>query len=114
MLAAGASVEKAMALFSRILRDRGNTKLKDLAADLGLPRSTLYRLTGTLLAHGLIARGERGYYDAGLSLAEDLRGVTASGQLARLSRPLLQRLADACGATAHLGVLENDMVTYLV
>jgi DNA-binding IclR family transcriptional regulator len=107
-------MEKALTLFARITRDRGHTALTHLAADLALPRSTLYRLTGRLRANGLITRSARGHYDIGLPLLEDLRGATPAGQLAKLSRPGLQRLADATQATAHLGVLEDGMVTYLV
>jgi DNA-binding IclR family transcriptional regulator len=109
-----ASLEKALLLFNRVLHDRGRTALKQLAADLGLPRSTLYRLTATLQDFGLITRHTRGHYDIGLKLAACLEGITWVSQLARLSRPLLQRLADDCGSTAHLGVLEDGMVTYVV
>jgi len=108
------SLEKALLLFNRVLHDRGNTALKHLASDLGLSRSTLYRLAGTLQDFGLITRQSRGFYDIGLKLAASLQGVTLLNQLSRLSRPLLQRLADECGATAHLGVLEDGMVTYVV
>ena len=109
-----ASLEKGLALFNRIARDRGRTPLAGLAADMGLPRSTLYRLTNALEGAGMIARRERHHYEVGLPLAEALRGITPAGQLARLCRPALRRLASTCGATAHLGVMENDMVTYLV
>ncbi|GLR67077.1 IclR family transcriptional regulator [Acidocella aquatica] len=109
-----ASLEKGLDLFNRIARDRGQTPLAALAAEMGLPRSTLYRLTNALEGAGMIARLERHHYEVGLPLAEALRGMTPESQLARLSRPALRRLASTCGATAHLGVMENDMVTYLV
>jgi DNA-binding IclR family transcriptional regulator len=106
--------EKGLVLFNRILIDRGETLLAELAADLELPRSTLYRLTGALERAGLISRLTRGRYDIALPLAERVNGVSANKQLARLCRPALGKLAKACEATAHLGVMENDMVTYLV
>jgi DNA-binding IclR family transcriptional regulator len=109
-----ASVDKALTLFWRIARDRGATPLKTLLADLNLPRSTRHRLVATLQEFGLITRDSRGVYAVGLPLLEALDGITPAQHLARLSRPVLQDLADLCGATAHLGVLENDMVTYLV
>jgi DNA-binding IclR family transcriptional regulator len=40
--------------------------------------------------------------------------VSVAGQIAQVSRPFLQSLARDCRATAHLGVRDNDMVTYLV
>jgi DNA-binding IclR family transcriptional regulator len=109
-----ASLEKALTLFGRIAQDRGSTSLTKLVADLELPRSTLYRLVSALQDFGFITRGSRGFYDIGLPLVETLNGIQPATHLARISRPALQELADLCGATAHLGVLENDMVTYLV
>jgi DNA-binding IclR family transcriptional regulator len=112
--AAVASLEKALVLFNRIVRDRGDTPLRELAGDLGLSRSTLYRLAGTLQEFGLITRHARGYYGVGLPLTARLQGLTVASRLAQLSRPPLQSLADECGSTAHLGVLEDGMVTYVV
>ncbi len=109
-----ASLEKGLDLFALISRDRGKTQLSQLAFDLQLPRSTLYRMVGVLERAGLVTRLARGRYDVGMKLAETFEGITVKGQMARLARPVLQELAAACGATAHLGVLEHDMVTYLV
>ncbi len=109
-----ASLEKGLALFNLIARDHGQTPLKELAAGLALPRSTLYRLISALEAAGMITRLQHHHYEIGVPLAEALHGITPSGQLARLCRPALRQLARTCGATAHLGVMENDMVTYLV
>jgi DNA-binding IclR family transcriptional regulator len=109
-----AAIEKSLALFQRILRDDGQTALPQLAADLALPRSTLYRLTGALEDAGLIHRLETGRYITGIGLLAQVGGLSAASQLVRLARPLLKQLAQSCGATAHLGIMEKDMVTYLV
>lgn len=109
-----AALVKGLTLFNLVAADRGRTELTGLAADLALPRSTLYRLAGTLQEMGLITRLSRGHYDIGLRLAELLDGVTVKNTLVRLCRPALRALAQSRGATAHLGILENDMVTYVV
>jgi IclR family acetate operon transcriptional repressor len=113
-LSGTAALEKCLVLFHRIVADRGCTCVTELAGNLGLPRSTLYRMTGVLERAGFIARIRPGYFSVGLGLAEDMYGVTPNRQIQEASRPLLQELADKCGATAHLGVMENDMVTYVV
>ena len=113
-ISGSASLEKGLDLFNRILNNRGETPLGGLAAELDLPRSTLYRLIGALERAGLITRLSRGRYDVGLPIAERLHAISSTEHLARLCRPSLHRLAKACKATAHLGVMENDMVTYLV
>jgi IclR family acetate operon transcriptional repressor len=109
-----ASLEKGLILFERILRDRGRTSLAALADDMKLPRSTLYRAIATLESRGLIARIAHGRYDVGMMIVVQMETVSAKAQLAAICRPLLRKLAEDCNATAHLGVMENDMVTYLV
>ena len=109
-----ASLGKCLELFRRILADRGNTPLAVLARDMKLPSSTMYRLVGALRDAGLVARKQRGRFSAALTLAELMEGISANEQIAAVSRPALARLAVDCHATAHLGVMENDMVTYLV
>lgn len=108
------SLDRCLTLFNRIAADRGCTDIAVLAADMALPRSTRYRMTGALAQAGLIARVKPGHFGIGFGLLETLRGVTAQGEIAALSRPYLQSLAAQSHATAHLGVMENDMVTYLV
>jgi DNA-binding IclR family transcriptional regulator len=112
--AGNAALLKGLGLFNLIAADRGRTELTGLAAELALPRSTLYRLAGTLQEMGLITRLSRGHYDIGLPLAEMLDGVTVKNTLVALCRPALRALAQGRGATAHLGILEDGMVTYLV
>lgn len=81
---------------------------------MGLPRSTTHRILSELHAQGLILRLARGRYDIGLGLAEAVSAASFNGQLAQVSREPLARLVKRSGLTAHLGVFENDMVTYLV
>ncbi len=108
------ALARGLGLLNLILRDGGHTKALDLARPLGLSRATLHRLLGELHRAGLILRVGRGRYDAGLGLAVSISGVSFNTQLARAARPALQRLVKRQGVTAHLGVLENEMVTYLV
>ncbi len=109
-----AAIERAIDLMAAVVRDDGATRLSDLAKGLGLPLPTAYRMVAAFERKGLLARGERGRYGAGLGLAELVPHIDAMTTLARASRPALRRLARGMGLTAHLGVLEADMVTYLV
>jgi DNA-binding IclR family transcriptional regulator len=69
-----ASQDKGLGLFTQILDDPGRTPLPNLAADLDLSRSTLYRICKVLERAGLIIRVSCGHYDVGLLLAEKLPG----------------------------------------
>ena len=109
-----ATLEKGLVLLKRIARDRGACRLADLTDDLALSRSTLYRLCGVLQRHGLIARLGPDRYDISQAFLAVVASLSENEQLVRVSRPHLEMLARACGATAHIGVMDNDMVTYLV
>ncbi|PWR19668.1 IclR family transcriptional regulator [Zavarzinia compransoris] len=106
------ALDRALALFAAVLRDRGRTSLAEIARAEHLPVSTAHRLIAAFERQRLIARGTRGRYIAGMGLLEltpDRRHV-----LAQASRPVLRKLARAEKRTAHLGILEAEMVTYLV
>ena len=108
------SLSKGLDLFRLIADDGGHTRISQLAIDLGYPRTTLHRLLGELLRHRMILRVGHGRYAPGMVLAEIEPATHFNEQLASIARPLLQTLADNNKCTAHLGVLEDAMVTYLV
>jgi len=86
----------------------------EIAEHCGVPFSTAYRLMRTLSARGWVVPAQRGRYLLGpraLSMGEAL---PFGDLLQAVARPELARLALRCKGHAHLGILENDMVTYLV
>jgi DNA-binding IclR family transcriptional regulator len=109
-----AALRKALALFERILADRGNTPLAVIGREMALPSSTVYRLVTALERGGWVCRVGRGRYDVGIGVIESLAGISAHDLLAKVARPVLNGLARRTRATVHLGVWEGDMVTYLV
>ncbi len=110
----GAAVlERALDLWVQVMSDP-DCVLSELAAKLGVPASTAHRWIAVFERRGLVARIGRGRYSAGLVLAQ-MAGLTETNIiLAAVARPLLRRLGHPSGRTAQLGVLEDDMVTYLV
>lgn len=108
------SLGRALALFRRIAEDKGRTPFAVLSEELGLSTSTAHRLVTALLQHGLVSRVGHGRYDVGLVAMEFARGRGPNDILERAARPLLKRMSKRVGLTAHLGVLESGMVTYLV
>lgn len=110
----GAAVlEKALDLLIQVMSDP-DCALGELAAKLGVPPSTAHRWIAVFERRGLLARIGRGRYATGLALAQ-MAGLTEPNLvLAAVSRPLLRHLGRHPERAAHLGVLEDDMVTYLV
>lgn len=104
-----------LALLQALARSPGPVPAAALARELGLPRSTTYHLLAELVDAGFAVHlPEERRYGLGVSAFEI--GSAWSGQepLARLARPLLARLVDAVGQSAHLAVLHGREVLYVV
>lgn len=103
-----------VALLMRVLGDRGSVRLRDQAAALGLPISTAYRMASQLQRTGLISRVGRGYFTIGFELQRLTSALDRNRLLADIARPHLQALARRLQLTVHLGIIEEDMVTYVI
>ena len=83
-----------------------------LAAALGMSRSAAYRLLGTLESHGYVARLPDGRVRLGYAVT---RLAAAVAPLVRAAAtPVLRRLADEVGATAHLTLVDGDAALAVV
>ncbi|GAA1880444.1 IclR family transcriptional regulator [Asanoa iriomotensis] len=78
----------------------------EAAERLGVGRAVVYRLVGSLTAHGLVRRDGAGRLRLGagvLHLARRAHPLVVSAAL-----PALRRLAEEVGATAHLTIAEGS------
>jgi DNA-binding IclR family transcriptional regulator len=86
-----------------------------IARDLGLPRSTTYRLLGVLADGGFVTHfPEDRAYGLGVATFEIGTAFLRQDRLERLGRPVLARLASSTRSTAHLGILLGREVLYLL
>lgn len=90
-----------------LLADSGaGPTITEIATELGVGRAVVYRLLATLEAHGLVRRDEDGgRIRLGLGVLQLSRRVQPLLREAAL--PVLRRLADELGATAHLTVVDG-------
>jgi DNA-binding IclR family transcriptional regulator len=91
----------------------GVDNLAELAAALGLNRSTAHRLAATLVERRYLTFTPRNGYGLGAKSLE--LGYKAGEQLhiPRVAREHLEKLAAHTGDTVHLGVLEGTRARYL-
>ncbi len=86
----------------------------ELAARVGIPRTTLYRILGTLVERGLVRQDpSRRVYAVGFRLLEMAQGVWSAPDLSTAAAPELRALRDATGETAYIAVLEGKEVIAL-
>lgn len=85
-----------------------------IARDLGLARSTVYELLAELAAAGFATHlPERRRYGLGPTAFEIGSAYLRGQPLEQLATPVLTRLAQTTGGTAHLGVLHGAETLYL-
>ncbi len=107
------SVERAASLLRAVAAASGpDTTATALAETVGLNRTTTWRLLSTLEQERLVSLDRRtGWYSLGFGVL-DLAGQVG-GALARTSRVVLHRVAEASGETAALAVLRDGRLTYV-
>lgn len=103
-----------MDLLGRILESGEIHSISNLAKQIKMPHSTAYRIAATLERSGLVTRLRRGYYLPGPSLLRLARHDSIPRVVKAIGRPIIKRLATQTGCTAHVGIFENGMVTYLL
>ncbi|MFC4003475.1 IclR family transcriptional regulator [Prauserella oleivorans] len=87
--------------------------VSQLARRTGLPKSSVHRLAGHLVAHGLLERDDRGAVRLALKLFEVGQLAVQQRGLVDAARPHLADLREATRNTVHLAVLEGTEVVYL-
>lgn len=92
-----------------LLSRRGWSRVTEVANDLGIHKSTAYRLLTTLRDHGLVeqdAATEK--YRLGFGLVRLASAVRADLDILRCARPVCERLSEESGETVTVAVLEGD------
>ncbi|SHI59759.1 transcriptional regulator, IclR family [Roseomonas rosea] len=114
-----ALLDKACDVLEAIAASRGGIGQAELALQLGMSRTTLYRILGALVARGLVRQDPaRRVYALGFRLLEMAQSPgLASGpvgpDLAAIAAPELRALRDATGETAYVAVMEGREVLSL-
>lgn len=80
----------------------------------GIPVPNLYRYLTALLESGMLVRPTRAEYLPHPALLDSLSWCTGHGVLKSVVRPHLERLVKKLPAALHFGVLQAEMITYLV
>jgi IclR family acetate operon transcriptional repressor len=97
-----------------VVRDGGESNVSALALAEGLPPASAHRIVRTLERSKFLIPIGRGKFMPGPALFDLTDGRRSEAAVAAVARPELNRLARQTRHIAHLGMLESDMVTYLV
>lgn len=100
------TLDRGLHVLSALASAPSGLTVTELSARLGINRTIVYRLVTTLEEHALIRRDPRGRLTVGLGVLHLASAVQPV--LRDLALPLLRRLAEEVGCTAHLSVAEGE------
>jgi DNA-binding IclR family transcriptional regulator len=107
------SVDRALAILECLAR-LGEAGVTELAAELGVHKSTAFRLAATLETHRLVEQtADRGKYRLGVGVLRLAGATTARLDVVQESRPVCRALATATGETVNIAVLSEHSALYL-
>ncbi len=107
------SVDRAISVLE-ILAHSGEAGVTELAAELGVHKSTAFRLVSSLEQRGLVEQHvDRGKYRLGVGILRLAGATTARLDLVQESRALCRALALETGETVNLTVLSDGAALYV-
>lgn len=107
------SVDRALTILEALARV-GEAGVTEIAGELGVHKSTAFRLMSTLEAHRLVEQTtERGRYRLGVGVLRLAGATTARLDLVQEARPVCRQLAADTGETVNIAVLSESSALYL-
>ncbi|MGG1661979.1 IclR family transcriptional regulator [Brevibacillus sp. NRS-1366] len=108
------SVTNALRIMRAFTLEEPEKGIRELAKELALSKSSVQRLVATLSQQGFVVKDPSTQkYRLGVSLLGLSRVVTNHLEIHRESLPVLEKLVEKVGETAHIGILEGTNVVYL-
>jgi DNA-binding IclR family transcriptional regulator len=100
-------IERALNVLELLAR-WGEGGVSELAVELDVHKSTIFRLLGALESHGLVDQVEdRGKYRLGFGLVRLAGAVSARMDITAQARPVAARLSNDIGETVNIAVLNE-------
>lgn len=104
------SVDRAISVL-QVLARRGAIGVTQISQELGVHKSTVFRLLATLEARGMVEQSaSRGEYQLGYGVVQLAAGATRQYDLSVISRPICMELAEAVGETVSIAISDGEQI----
>ncbi|HYA59388.1 MAG TPA: IclR family transcriptional regulator [Burkholderiaceae bacterium] len=108
------NLERALGVLELLAKNGGRMQLATIADTLDIPRSGTHRLLSMLIDEGFVRQDEEhGEYMLAMKLVSLALIYLSTSGVFDISQPVLDRLAEASGELARLGVVEDDHITFV-
>ncbi|MCA4134539.1 IclR family transcriptional regulator [Arthrobacter sp. M4] len=102
------SVDRALQILEILARD-GHAGVSEIAEEMGVHKSTVFRLLGSLVSREMVYQNsDRGKYRLGFGILRLATSIPARLSLVREARPILESLAEESKETVNLAVLRSN------
>ncbi len=104
------AITRAANIFNILEQNSAGIGIRQIAAQVGAPRTTVYRILNSLELHGLVRRTNSGDYLLGgrlVSLAAAVPSDSNYADLARIATPHMENLAKNIGEGCKLSVIQG-------
>lgn len=109
------AARSALRILTHLSGQRGPVPAAAIARTLGLPRSSTYHLLAAMADEGyLVHLPEDRAYTLGEAAFGLASGYSRRGPLTRLATPVVARLVEKIGESAHLSVMHGRDIAYLI
>ncbi|MGC1206468.1 MAG: IclR family transcriptional regulator [Ornithinimicrobium sp.] len=107
------SVDRALSVLT-VLARVGESGVTDIARELGVHKSTVFRLVATLEAHDLVEQHvERGKYRLGVGILRLAGATNARLDVVQEARSIARDLAATTGETVNVAILSDTSALYV-
>ncbi|TLM88148.1 IclR family transcriptional regulator [Pseudarthrobacter sp. NamE5] len=102
------SVDRALTVLEILARD-GHAGVSEIAEEIGIHKSTVSRLLGSLVSREMVQQNsDRGKYQLGFGILRLASSIPGRLSLVREARPVLEALAEEFKETVNLAVLRSN------
>lgn len=101
------AVERTLAILKCFNLNRSERSYQEIAREIGVPESTVFKLMKLLAQEGFLSEVDKGVFRIGLQMYRLGSLYITDKSLVQTARPWLRKLADQTGMTANLGVRHN-------
>ena len=107
-------IDRAVQILRVFRPGESSLPLREIADRTGLPKSSVHRLAHALAEHNLMISDGNGNYALGVGLWElGSRAIHTRLPIKEIE-PYARRIADHCGETCHVGILDGLSAVYVV
>lgn len=106
-------VEKALQILRFLLEHNDEFSIGDIATALDIPKTSVFKILHTLETERFVTKDASDRYSLGFGFIPYDAEVKNRWDFTKVTRPIMEQAAAACGESLNLGILADDAIVML-